>query len=101
MEKTAVVYGRGFEVLLGNERAQAAQMVIEQGGVEGGPGSHHEKSDQWLFVISGEGVAVVNGKEIKLKPGSLVLIEKGEMHEIRNTDTNPLQTLNFYVPPAY
>ncbi len=43
----------------------------------------------------------MNGKEIKLKPGSLVLIEKGEMHEIRNTDTNPLQTLNFYVPPAY
>ncbi len=54
MEKTAVVYGRGFEVLLGNERAQAAQMVIEQGGVEGGPGSHHEKATSGFLSSPGK-----------------------------------------------
>jgi len=36
-----------------------------------------------------------------LKAGSLVLIERGTTHEIRNTGRSPLKTLNVYVPPAY
>jgi len=31
----------------------------------------------------------------------LLLIERGDRHEIRNTGTIPLTTLNFYAPPAY
>ena len=46
-------------------------------------------------------VAIVNGRRSPLKAGSLVLIERGEMHEIRNTGRTPLRTLNVYVPPAY
>jgi mannose-6-phosphate isomerase-like protein (cupin superfamily) len=37
----------------------------------------------------------------RLAPGVLVLIEHGETHEIRNNGKEPLETLNFYVPPAY
>ncbi|RYE65571.1 MAG: cupin domain-containing protein, partial [Rhizobiaceae bacterium] len=33
--------------------------------------------------------------------GSLLLIERGERHEIRNTGDAPLVTINFYTPPAY
>jgi mannose-6-phosphate isomerase-like protein (cupin superfamily) len=36
-----------------------------------------------------------------VKAGSLVLIERGTTHEIRNTGRTPLKTLNVYVPPAY
>ena len=36
-----------------------------------------------------------------LKAGSLVLIERGTAHEIRNTGRTMLKTLNVYVPPAY
>jgi hypothetical protein len=31
----------------------------------------------------------------------LLLIERGEAHEIRNTGDERLSTLNFYVPPVY
>ena len=31
----------------------------------------------------------------------LILIERGEKHEIRNNGRSLLRTLNFYVPPAY
>jgi oxalate decarboxylase/phosphoglucose isomerase-like protein (cupin superfamily) len=34
-------------------------------------------------------------------PGTLVLIERGVTHEIRNAGRTPLKTLNLYVPPAY
>ena len=36
-----------------------------------------------------------------LRAGTLLLIERGTTHEIRNTGRTPLKTLNLYVPPAY
>ena len=38
---------------------------------------------------------------LALAAGSLLLIERGEAHEIRNTGRTPLKTVNFYSPPAY
>jgi mannose-6-phosphate isomerase-like protein (cupin superfamily) len=90
-----------FEVTLDNERAQAAEMVLPPGGQTGGPDNVHEGSDQWLFVASGEGIAIVNGTEVVLSTHTMLLIERGEAHEIRNTGTVPLATINLYVPPEY
>ena len=36
-----------------------------------------------------------------LREGSLILIERGDTHEIRATGESTLRTLNVYVPPAY
>ena len=101
MKRKLLRFGTGFRVAFGNRRAQGAEMVIAPGDCEGGPDNNHRGSDQWLFVLSGTGVAIVNGRRSPLKAGSLVLIERGEMHEIRNTGRTPLRTLNVYVPPAY
>jgi mannose-6-phosphate isomerase-like protein (cupin superfamily) len=94
-------FGRGFSVALANRRAQAATMVLAPGDHEGGPDNRHRGSDQWLYVISGTGSALVGGKRQTLKAGTLLLIERGVTHEIRNTGSTPLKTLNLYVPPAY
>jgi mannose-6-phosphate isomerase-like protein (cupin superfamily) len=90
----------GFKVLSGNQRSQAAQMTLPPGEKEGGPDNRHD-ADQWVFVLTGEGEAVINRKKYPLHKDSLILIERGDTHEIRNTGTTPLKTLNFYVPPAY
>jgi mannose-6-phosphate isomerase-like protein (cupin superfamily) len=37
----------------------------------------------------------------ELREGTLLLISRGDKHEIRSTGTEPLRTLNVYVPPAY
>lgn len=94
-------FGKGFRVLWNVRKAQAAEMVIPPGDAEGGPDNRHRGADQWLFVVDGEGTAIVEGKRIALKPGSLLTIEKGERHEIRNTGDGLLRTLNFYYPPAF
>jgi mannose-6-phosphate isomerase-like protein (cupin superfamily) len=94
-------FGTGFRVSIGNRRAQAAEMVIEPGDSEGGPDNRHRGADQWLFVVSGRGAATVNGRRVALREGSLLLIEKGDTHEIRNTGRSLLKTLTIYVPPAY
>lgn len=101
MRKKHLRFGRGFRVAFSNRRAQAAEMVLEPGKSEGDPGNRHRGADQWLFVQSGTGVAIVNGKRHVLRAGSLMLIEKGDRHEVKATGCVPMRTLNFYTPPAY
>ena len=101
MKRKALRFGRGFRVALGNARSQAAEMVIEPGKAEGDPHNRHRGADQWLFVLEGTGTARVNKRRYALRAGSLMLIEAGDEHEIRNTGRGLLKTLNFYVPPAY
>ena len=52
-------------------------------------------------MLAGRGVAIGRARRVALKRGTLLLVEKGNLHEIRNLGTTPLKTLNFYVPPAY
>ncbi len=101
MKRKQLRLGKGFRVALRNRRAQAAEMVIAPGGAEGGPTNRHRGADQWLYVISGTGVAVVNGRRVPLRAGTLMLIEHRDRHEVRNSGRTLLRTLNFYVPPAY
>jgi mannose-6-phosphate isomerase-like protein (cupin superfamily) len=101
VQKKKLRFGEGFRVVRGNRASQAAEMVLAAGDEEGGSDNRHRGADQWLFVVSGSGEAVVDGKRHKLAAGSLVFIERREKHQVRNTGRGPLRTLNFYVPPAY
>jgi mannose-6-phosphate isomerase-like protein (cupin superfamily) len=101
MQHKHLQFGHGFRVVLGDEHSQVAQMTLAPGESEGSPDNRHQGADQWLYVVSGTGVAVVEGKPIELRAGTLVLIRRGDRHEIRNTGDGPLKTLNVYVPPAY
>jgi mannose-6-phosphate isomerase-like protein (cupin superfamily) len=76
-------------------------MVLAVGGKEGGPDNFHRGADQWLYVVEGSGIAIINGHKTALKAGTIVLIEAGDRHEIRNTGRSLLKTVSVYVPPAY
>ena len=76
-------------------------MVLAPGASEGSADNRHRGADQWLYVIEGKGAATVNRRRIPIMAGALLLIERGDRHEIRNTGRRLLKTLNFYVPPAY
>lgn len=101
MKRRTLRFGKGFRVAFGNRRAQAAEMVIAPGDAEGGPDNRHHGADQWLFVVAGTGTARINGRRYPLRAGTLLLIERGDRHEIRNTGRALLRTLNWYAPPAY
>jgi mannose-6-phosphate isomerase-like protein (cupin superfamily) len=94
-------FTRGFHVALTHARTQAATMNLAPGGKEGGPDNFHRGSDQWLFVLEGTGRAILNGRAKTLRAGTLLLIERGVRHEIRNTGRGVMKTLNIYAPPAY
>lgn len=101
MQKQHLRFGQGFKVVASTRRGQVAQMTLKPGAIEGGPNNRHAGADQWLFVVSGRGTANVNGRSEPLRAGTLLMIEHGERHQIRNTGRLPLRTLNFYAPRAY
>ena len=101
MKRKHLRFGEGFRVAIGNRRSQAAEMVIVPGDAEGDSQNRHRGADQWLYVVSGTGSALVNGKRYVLKQGTLMLIEHGDTHQVRNSGRTLLRTLSFYVPPAY
>ena len=90
-----------FEVVAGTSRSQAATMVLAPGRSTGGLDNRHARSDQWLYVLAGVGTGVVAGREVALRPGTLLLVEAGEAHELTNTGSEALKTFNLYAPPAY
>lgn len=63
--------------------------------------NEHAWAEQWLYVVSGTGTARVGRRSIKLREGSLLLIEKRVPHEITAGRRSRLVTMNIYVPPAY
>ncbi|AUV83493.1 cupin domain-containing protein [Salinigranum rubrum] len=102
MQRIDTASMRGFfDVVGGTDRSQAATMVLAPGQSTGGPENAHAASDQWLYVVSGSGTATVEDESITLEPGALLLIEPGETHEITNTGSAPLETVNVYAPPDY
>jgi mannose-6-phosphate isomerase-like protein (cupin superfamily) len=96
-----------FELLTATRHVQAAMMTLRPGGTsDDEPSNEHSSSEQWLFVIAGTGEAVIGKKggrlkRVKIGDNSLLLIEKGELHQIKNTGRRNLRTINFYSPPAY
>jgi mannose-6-phosphate isomerase-like protein (cupin superfamily) len=101
MKRQRLKLRHGFHVALRNRRAQAAAMVLTPGSSEGGPDNRHRGADQWVYVLEGKGTAIVNRRRLAISVGTLLLIERGDWHEIRNTGRRLLKTLNLYVPPAY
>jgi mannose-6-phosphate isomerase-like protein (cupin superfamily) len=99
MKRAHLRFGKGFAVSIGQPAVAGSADGDCRGESEGGADNRHGGADQWLFVVSGSGVATVGGRRYPLRAGSLILIERGEIHEIRATGRTPLKTLNIYVPP--
>src|SRR5438067_264808 len=90
-----------FKVLHSTAEAQATIMTLRAGQDTGEVQNEHPRSEQWLYVVSGSGQAIVSRKKVALKEGSLLLIPRHAAHQIKNMSRSAMDTLNFYVPPAY
>ena len=107
MKHISVSKQRGkFRRLAATAGAQAILMSLNPGeSSEDSPENENPRCEQWMYVISGQGEVIVetNGKRRKttISAGSLVLIEKRELHQVTALGSTPLVSVNLYVPPAY
>jgi hypothetical protein len=60
MQRKYLQFRRGFRVVPGEAHSQAAQRTLGPGETDGGPDNRHRGADQWLYVVSGTGTAVVS-----------------------------------------
>ena len=60
---------------------------------------HTHDGIELMLVIDGEGTAIENGKETKIKAQSVILSEKGIPHAIVNGTGSKMHMLCVYFPP--
>jgi mannose-6-phosphate isomerase-like protein (cupin superfamily) len=91
--------GQYFRVLQQTERSQTAVMTIGP-GEDAGPEEEHA-GDQILYVVEGEAIVRIAGREHRAAAGSLVIIPARTSHHVANPGRTPLFFVTVYAPPAY
>lgn len=89
--------------LSGSQHMSAVSLFFEPG--KGHARHNHAASEQFIFVVSGEGEMMIEdatGRPVKtaLAAGSLVTIPRGAFHSTFNTGWEPLRILAVYSPPG-
>ncbi|MCV3213766.1 cupin domain-containing protein [Plectonema radiosum NIES-515] len=62
------------------------------------PPNRHQWALEIFFVLKGEGIAVCDGKSVKIQAGDSLLVPPTGTHLIRNTGSSRLYTLTIMVP---
>ncbi len=57
----------------------------------------HPDAEEVFFILSGEGMMLVDGQPVPLTAGNLLLIEPGERHLLRNNRTDTLTFITVLV----
>jgi mannose-6-phosphate isomerase-like protein (cupin superfamily) len=64
-------------------------------------GSEIHESDQLLYAVKGEGVAVINGVREPFEKGAILCVPAGAQHNVVNTGERPMKLFTIYAPPQH
>ena len=87
------------QVLATSEHTQVVIMSIEVAGEIGK--EVHPDNDQILYLLSGQGRAILNGVESSFEAGDLVLVPAGLEHNFINIGSEPMKIITSYSPPHH
>ena len=62
---------------------------------------HHQKAQQFFYILSGEAIMEVEGNPVLVPAGSGIRIMPGVRHQIRNPSSSPLRLLVISHPPSH
>jgi len=77
-----------YTVLLTEETCQVKKLVVNP-GKRISLQSHEFRSEHW-FIVSGQGTAELNGREIEVGPGDSIDVPIGSKHRISCSEGEPL-----------
>jgi mannose-6-phosphate isomerase len=77
-----------FEVLADAPDHKVKRIVVEPGGILSLQ-LHKLRSEHW-FIVSGKGVATIDGKDYPVSPGSVVNIPAKKTHRLQNVSDKNL-----------
>ena len=70
--------------------------IFDVGGFT--PPNQHRAAEEVFVVLHGYGEATLGDAALQLKPGSVLLLQPGHSHAVRNTGTTRLYCLTTMVP---
>ncbi|HVD01467.1 MAG TPA: cupin domain-containing protein [Candidatus Dormibacteraeota bacterium] len=57
--------------------------------------------DQVIYLVDGEGFAVLDGSKHDIKKGSIVFVPTGVRHNVVNNGDEPMKLFTVYAPPQH
>jgi mannose-6-phosphate isomerase-like protein (cupin superfamily) len=61
----------------------------------------HEDEDDAFYILEGEMIFTVEGKDVPAPPGTFVLVPPGTEHAFRNKGATPVRMLNIHAPAGF
>ena len=87
------------QVLYTGQYSQLVIMSLKQGEDIGE--EVHEKVDQLLFIVEGEGEAVIEDEIFGFDEHDVLFVPAGTRHNIKNTGDKELKLYTIYSPPEH
>jgi quercetin dioxygenase-like cupin family protein len=78
-----------FDGTTGQLKGLTAGSLLLKPGMEPHP-PHQHPEEEIMLVTEGEGEILVDGKTVKVGPGSMMYCEGNQLHGIKNTSAAPL-----------
>ncbi|WGV26484.1 cupin domain-containing protein [Halotia branconii] len=85
-----------FDTASANTSLTCCIEIFDVGGQT--PPNRHQWAVEMFFVLKGEGVAICDGKNVRIQAGDSLLVPPTGTHLIKNTGANRLYTLTVMVP---
>jgi mannose-6-phosphate isomerase-like protein (cupin superfamily) len=86
-------------VLHTGSKSQLVVMHIPPGGEIGM--ETHAGVEQTLFILSGNGTAILDGVEHAIKAGDALVVTPGTEHNVINSNAAPMKVYTVYAPPNH
>ncbi|MBI2086191.1 cupin domain-containing protein [Candidatus Daviesbacteria bacterium] len=81
------------------ENGEHSQVVLMSIAPQGEIGEEtHPDNDQILYLVEGDGKAVINGEEQPFEEDDLILVKAGTKHNFINTGNEDLKIITIYAP---
>jgi mannose-6-phosphate isomerase-like protein (cupin superfamily) len=61
----------------------------------------HGDEDDAFYILEGEMIFTVEGKDVGAPPGTFVLVPPGTEHAFRNKGATPVRMLNIHAPAGF
>lgn len=58
----------------------------------------HKRTHEWLMILKGSGRGVIGGRVVRFRPGVIVYIPPGMLHQM-GTGSVPVEALAIFSPP--
>lgn len=93
-------YQRNIKVLFAPDKEGVNEITFSHAIIY--PGSqtdyHDHDRPELIYIVSGRGIAVCEGKETPIQADCVLWVEKGEKHQMKNTGSETLKLATVFIP---